>query len=206
MKADENGNYGCGCVWSLGGYWIYKCPEHTPRKRGAMKTLLIAAALLVLLPTASQADTIWQYTGNSTSDPLVIQRNPCRCALDITLDFNAAGILIAWDFTAGRLSLTPNNSILNPFNISQLFVTDLFGQSAWSLALANSTTSFFTGNFNASPFESTDSVSLNGRSYLYVQGNAGHWSDPISTPEPSTGLLIIGGIIILLLRKVRIHL
>jgi hypothetical protein len=152
-----------------------------------MKLALAILALALLAGTAS-ADTVWTYQGNASSDPAVIQANPCGCALDITLDFNNAGTLTAWDFSAGAISLTQANSTLAPFNVSQLFVTDLFGQGAWSLFLTGAGATFFTGDFNTSPFEATDSVTLNGQSYLYVQGNRGSWADPV--PEPGTFALL----------------
>lgn len=32
VKPDKYGKYSCGCVWSLGGYWLYLCPEHNRPK------------------------------------------------------------------------------------------------------------------------------------------------------------------------------
>jgi hypothetical protein len=158
-----------------------------------MRLALGILALALLAGTAS-ADTVWTYQGNASSDPGVIQANPCSCAMNITLDFNTAGTLTAWNFTAGALTLTQTNSTLAPFNVSALFVTDLFGQAAWGLFLTGSGAAFSTGDFNTSPFEATDSVSLNGQSYLYVQGNKGSWADPV--PEPGTIALLSFGFLI----------
>ena len=33
VKPDAQGKYSCGCVWSLGGYWLYQCPGHAPKQR-----------------------------------------------------------------------------------------------------------------------------------------------------------------------------
>jgi len=140
------------------------------------------------------------YTGNSVSDPQVNFPNPCGCALDISLDFNNAGLLTAWTFTAGNLVADQTNSTIGEVHLSDF--DRLFGGNpmTWDFHVVGADFFFFS-NFYGSQFEETDSVSGAGFAGLLVQGNMGVWTETSQVPEPGTLALLLLPVLGLLRRR-----
>lgn len=142
-----------------------------------MKTLLIAA-LLLLSAGVSQADTIWNYSGNELS--------PCGCSLTGTVTLDASGNPVSWNFSDGLVSLNTSDSFMEEFSEVNNF-------STWKLRIVDqivgTTESFFT-QYYGSQFESSD-ASPNG----HEQGAHGIWTDPPATTPESSALIyiLIGG-------------
>lgn len=153
---------------------------------------IILAALFILLAGSASADTIWQYTGQSTSDPSVGQldfehqvfvptANPCGCAIAGSLTLSG-GVPVLWDFTAGAINLTNLNSSISLDDMAWVGNPNLF--SGWVMQITGQGASLYS-SFYGSNYEATDGVVVGGQSYEYVQGNHGIWTDPpIGTPEP----------------------
>ena len=147
---------------------------------------LIAALALLLFAGAASADTIWDYQGTPMSG--------CNCALtgSVTL---SGGQITTWDFTDGLVSLNTNDSFMEQFSEQNDF-------TLWKLLIVdhidNPTLGFFS-QFYGSQFESSD-ASPSG----HEQGDRGLWSDPVSTPEPSTLVLLGIGLASLALRRKRV--
>jgi hypothetical protein len=168
-----------------------------------MKTLLIAA-LLALLAGTVKADSIWYYAGNSTSDPdvgtftptqFIPTPNPCNCALVGSLTLDAGNNPIAWSFTEGAYTLNNTDSTIGLGINTTLFGLDVPLFSRWGMVVTGAEFNFIS-IYDGSNYEATDY----GPS-LYVQGNKGTWTDPMSTPEPSTLALLVAGVSALALRR-----
>jgi hypothetical protein len=162
-----------------------------------MKILLAIFSLLVFVGTAS-ADSVWTYTGNTMTG--------CNCALDGSVTLNSSGNATVWDFTDGTHTLTQANSVgaIHPpgTDPNQFFPT------AWFVSLAGNGINLFS-QFDGSAFEATDSSSVNGVIFGFLEGNKGVWtSGVVATPEPATGLLVAGGLLFagIIRRKRRKHL
>jgi hypothetical protein len=163
-----------------------------------MKALLATLALALLAGTAS-ADTLMNYKGNSVSDPQVNFPNPCGCAMDISLRFDDTGLLTAWNFSAGGLSVDQTDSTIGTVHLSDF--DTLFGGNPinWNFNVVGANVDFFS-NFYGSQFEETDSVGLNGQSFQLVQGNMGVWTET-QVPEPGTLALLLLPVLGLLRRR-----
>jgi hypothetical protein len=159
---------------------------------------------LALLAGTANADSIWYYTGNSTSDPAVTIPNPCNCALDGTITFAdpITGLftqidpILSYSFTDGAFTFNNTNSTIS---LGPATPGDVGLFNSWTLSIQalNGQFGFFSQRYDN--FEATDS----GSGGLYVQGNKGTWTDPIGTPEPGTVLLLGIAIIGLLIGTYR---
>lgn len=169
-----------------------------------MKILTIAA-LLLLSAGAAKSDTLWLYQGQSVGDPsvgmvdfvnqvFVPTPNPCGCALSGSLTLSA-GVPVAWDFTAGAVTLTNLDSSISLDDLAWVGNPNLF--SGWMLQIVGQNSSIFS-SFSGSNFEATDGVILDGQTYQYVQGNHGIFTDPAATPEPSSAQLMALGLALLI--------
>lgn len=164
-----------------------------------MKTLIVAALLLVSAGAAS-ADSVWQYQGNSTpgANNLIDNAlNPCNCALSGSVTFDSSWNVLSYDFTDGTHTLTQANSTgyFDPFY--EMTSTTPFAE--WFVSLRGTGISMLT-EYYGSGYEATDDV-YNGSTFLYVEGNRGSWTDPVSTPEPSSLLLLGAGLAALALKR-----
>jgi hypothetical protein len=157
-----------------------------------VKTLLATLALALLAATAS-ADTLWTYQGNSVGEqgPLFAPPNPCACALSGSLTLDASGQPIAWNFTDGTTTLNQTDSAIS---FTANYTPTLFGE--WFMSLTGADGIFLLTEYYGSQYEATDG----GSGSLYVQGNHGTWSDPVSTPEPGTFALVGFGLLALVSR------
>ncbi len=174
-----------------------------------MKVLLAAVALLLSAGMA-KGDSIWQYSGNTTSDPgvgvldftqqmFIPTPNPCGCAIQGSLTMSDAGIPTLWSFTAGAITLTNLNSTIELDDLAWVGNPNLF--AGWMLQIAGQG-AFISSSFSGSNYEATDGVAVNGQTYQYVQGNHGVWTDPpAATPEPGTLALIGVGLVGLIAGK-----
>jgi PEP-CTERM motif-containing protein len=171
-----------------------------------MKYLI--AIVLLLATTVARADTVWTYTGNTTSTPNVQRQfgNPCNCALfgSVVLDDNLKPV--SWSFTDGTHTLTNVNSTggINPIDIPGVGAGALF--VTWNVYLIGNDGWIIRSNNYGSPFEETDASFnfTNGfTSWLYVQGNQGIWTE-IATPEPSALALLVAGLVLIgFIRRIR---
>lgn len=167
-----------------------------------MKTLLIAA-LLLASTCAARADSIWNYQGNLMSG--------CNCALSGTVTLDSNNLATSWDFTDGKHDLNSTNSVAH---IWAAFRYDIWnpppaftGQpfASWLISIATPQGGTFHSEFDpngplpgdqigsdVNGLEAWDSASFPNLFGIEV-GNRGTWTDPVSTPEPSTlGLLMFG--------------
>jgi hypothetical protein len=160
----------------------------------------LSILVFALLAGTANADQVWNYAGNSVSaNPQ--SPNTCGCELDATIDFASTPVLgqpftvLSYSFTDGAFTATQANSTLriDPFGFAQ---TTLF--RTWSIAVyaLDGSLDFWSQNYDRG-YETTD-IGIGG---LMVQGNMGTWSDPVSTPEPSTMALVIAGLAAVTLRR-----
>lgn len=151
-----------------------------------MKILLAIFSLLLFVGTAS-ADSVWIYTGNTMAG--------CNCALDGTVTLDSSGNATAWDFTDGTHELTQITSTGFIHHSPQTGV-DPF--QTWTVSLDNGAFLLFS-QFTGSAFEATD-LSFNDAAqsqFGFLQGDHGVWTaGVIATPEPATGLLVAGGLLL----------
>lgn len=158
--------------------------------------IILGTLLAFIFATIASADSVWTYTGNSVSgasnDPIV---NPCHCAIDGTVTLDATGNAISWNFTDGTHTLTQANS--SGSIESSIFPNGTFF-STWSILLETGDGVSLFSNFFGSPFEATDNVAVGNSLFMFEEGNRGVWTEVgVSTPEPSTGLLIAFGLALL---------
>lgn len=163
--------------------------------------LALAALAFIMLSIPARADQVWTYTGNSISNdgfgnPLP-GANPCGCALDGTITFAnpITGLLaddtdpiLSFSFTDGAFTFNQTNSTLNlRGGYAGLF-------ESWTLFVSSPN----VGYFFSQKYDRGESADT-GVGGLYEHGNPGIWSDPVSTPEPATWLLLVTGLTFLLL-------
>ena len=168
-----------------------------------MKYKYIYIVLLLLCPIA-KADTIFDYQGGVMSG--------CSCALTGSVTLSADNVL-AYDFTDGTHTLTNLDSTgyLSPLGAFQDPTQPPFSVS-WFIHVTSANGWGILIDYYGSAFEATDASGQGvGESPLgafgYLQGHPGVWTDPpVPTPEPSTGLMVLGAGVFLFLKKVRFHL
>lgn len=168
-----------------------------------MKNILIAA-LLLLSAGVSQADSVWTYTGNTMNGvDGPYQFTGCACSLSGSLVLSDTFQPLSWSFTDGTHSLNSSDSSIS-FNTSlpsQPGSPALFAH--WYLDLVGAGVEFVS--VLAQDHESAgDSVTVNGSVFGIEAGNPGSWVDPISTPEPSSLLLLAAGLTIASFGRLRL--
>jgi hypothetical protein len=159
-----------------------------------MKRLALAA-FLFLIPALAKADSVWTYQGNS------IGSNPAGgegFALTGTVLLNDSDQILGWNFSAGPDSFTNQNSTASIFDIfaggsSQPFVF-------WDIMIS---LPFDGGPIHEGGFMQTiktptfalDHASDHDGSFqVDAADNPGKWTELISTPEPSSFLMLLTGV------------
>jgi len=148
-----------------------------------MRTVLSIILLVLTSAAVARADTLWTYS--APADPLTGS---------VTLDASRAPV--AWTFTDGPVTLTPQNSvadILPHFGGGLLPGDQPF--ATWYLLIQGSGADVgaeFISYFSGSPSDNVDFAT--GPGAFYEQGHPGAWTDPLlATPEPPTWLLLVSG-------------
>ena len=92
--------------------------------------------------------------------------------------------MLAWSFTDGTHSLNSSDStiFLATYNAADPF-------HHWNLDIVGLGIEFFS-EFDSVPEYAVDSVTVNGTVFGIEGGNHGTWTDPVTTAEPATGLLV----------------
>jgi hypothetical protein len=116
-----------------------------------MRTFLVLT-VLSLLGVPASADSIWTYSGNtqagSTAAPVSPGfDSPCDCPLTGSVTLDAAGNVVAWDFTGGILTLTNLNST-GQF----MFLFSDGTISRWDILLAVYRLNFISGRSSTAPW------------------------------------------------------
>jgi hypothetical protein len=161
-----------------------------------MKTFFVLA-VLTLLGVPASADTVWTYSGTTQSSSTAAPGSPdfdspCDCPLTGSVTLDAAGSVVAWDFTGGILTLTNLNST-GQFGF--LFSDGTI--SHWDILLAGLPAEFFIRTeFNGSITHAID-FSTGG---VNVLGNPGTWVES-SVPEPSALALLGVGLAGLVVKR-----
>lgn len=168
-----------------------------------MVRINLIAVLLFIFVGITCADTLnvigtWNYQGQVMSG--------CNCALSGQLVLDSLGDPTSWSFTDGAHTLNTSNSVLDLAYLTFFFRGP--DDAPWWKLTVTSDSNLSGGvdifsQFYGSAFESSDAAFGSGES-----GRPGQWTDPpsVASAEPGTILLVACGVVILLLRKVRIHL
>jgi hypothetical protein len=148
--------------------------------------LALIAMFFFFIPEPAKADTTWTYTGNAMGGNGLGGNAPggCHCAIDGTFTLDASGDPTTWDFTDGTHTLT---------NLDSVAVIGLTQPAGWPLLwhinVFDSNVDLFSA-FYGSGFEATDSSTVNGATFGYLEGNRGTLTESISTPEASSLILL----------------
>jgi hypothetical protein len=150
--------------------------------------VILGALLGLMLAGATWADSVWTYDGNTMTG--------CNCSLDGSFTVAADNSAVSWDFTDGTHELTQANSKVGFFE--PVLANGLSPFKEWAVQIIGNDGWMLHSVFYGSGFEATDfSFNIDTQTgFGYLQGDRGTWSDPASTPEPATGLLVGVGLLI----------
>lgn len=154
-----------------------------------LKLAVIAFSILFLGPLA-KADSVWTYVGQSENrfsmNPfLPPEANPCGCAITGTVTLANEDTATAWSFTVGQQTFDTSNSTFGGwfgFVDPRPFGWWRFGAIGTN---GGELTSIFMGSITDA-FDRSDG--------MFVGSNPGTWTEVVSTPEPSSLLLLAAGL------------
>lgn len=158
-----------------------------------MKRLTLIV-FLFSIPALAKADSVWTYQGN------FVGSNPTGgegFAITGTVLLNDSDQVLGWNFSAGPDNFTNKNSTASIFDIFASGSTEPF--VAWDIMIG---LPFDGGPIHEGGFmqtintgtEALDHASDHDGSFqVDVADNPGKWTELISTPEPSTFVMLLFG-------------